>query len=212
MSDLSTDFKDDILNTDINTRRKYQMINNEDGTVSFVDVTSYSQNGSPFGAKEVNETRSSINHINWDLDNNYGFKYQREYNKIYKIKQTSFSSLTTRDKAIYVPLNIALQGNNDERYLVHFETTIQSNLEEASTANLTFVFCNIDGSAISSVKSETFVLLSGNRSTNISINKMVYISPDDIAADMYVSIDSVNSNINFESDSEVKASTLIIGA
>lgn len=61
MPDLSTDFKDDVLNEDVNTRRRYQMIYNDDGTVSFEDVTAYSQVGSEFGAKEVNEERTAIN-------------------------------------------------------------------------------------------------------------------------------------------------------
>lgn len=39
------------------------MIQNDDGTVSFVDVTDYSQTGSAYGAKEVNEEREAINAI-----------------------------------------------------------------------------------------------------------------------------------------------------
>lgn len=62
---LATDYKDDIL-APSNTRRKYQQIFNEDGTISLVDVTQYSQEGSSFGAKEVNEERSAINKINSD--------------------------------------------------------------------------------------------------------------------------------------------------
>lgn len=59
---LSTGFKDDIL-SDSSGRRKFQMIQNDDGTVSFEDVTDYSQTGSTYGAKEVNEERAAINAI-----------------------------------------------------------------------------------------------------------------------------------------------------
>lgn len=59
---LSTDFKDDILASS-NPKRKYQMIYNDDGSVSFTDVTQYDQTGSIFGAKEVNEERAAINNI-----------------------------------------------------------------------------------------------------------------------------------------------------
>ena len=59
---LSTDFKDDIL-ASANPKRKYQMIYNDDGSVSFTDVTQYDQMGSIFGAKEVNEERAAINNI-----------------------------------------------------------------------------------------------------------------------------------------------------
>ena len=62
---LATNFKDDILAAS-NPTRKYQMIYNNDGTVSLPDVTAYSQTGSAFGAKEVNEERAAINKINSD--------------------------------------------------------------------------------------------------------------------------------------------------
>ena len=62
IQELSRDFKGDILDSS-NTRRKYRMINNSDGTVSFEDVTVYSQQGSEFGAKEVNEERENINNL-----------------------------------------------------------------------------------------------------------------------------------------------------
>lgn len=38
-------------------------MNNSDGTVSFQDSTAYSQVGSSYGAKEVNEEREAINNI-----------------------------------------------------------------------------------------------------------------------------------------------------
>ena len=60
---LSTDFKDDILHTSVNVRPKYQMVNNPDGTVSFIDVTSYAQTGTQFGAKEIIEERNAINSL-----------------------------------------------------------------------------------------------------------------------------------------------------
>ena len=59
---LSTDFKDDILASQ-NSKRKYTQVNNSDGTVSFQDSTAYSQVGSPYGAKEVNEEREAINNV-----------------------------------------------------------------------------------------------------------------------------------------------------
>lgn len=59
---LRTNFKDSVLkNTTEN--KKYKMTNNSDNTVSFTDVTEYSQEGSPYGAKEVNEEREAINSV-----------------------------------------------------------------------------------------------------------------------------------------------------
>lgn len=59
---LPVDFKDDILASS-NTKRKYRQTANDDSTVSFEDVTNYSQEGSEFGAKEVNQTNTAINNI-----------------------------------------------------------------------------------------------------------------------------------------------------
>lgn len=55
---LKTDYKDDIPKTE---NRRYQMIHNDDGTVSFVDVTEYTQVGDTFGAGDINATNESVN-------------------------------------------------------------------------------------------------------------------------------------------------------
>lgn len=59
---LPVNFKDDILAAS-NPKRKYRQTANDDSTVSFEDVTNYSQEGSEFGAKEVNQTNTAINNI-----------------------------------------------------------------------------------------------------------------------------------------------------
>jgi hypothetical protein len=46
--------KDDLLSESMDGKRRYKMINNSDGTVSFEDVTDYDQVGSDFGASEIN--------------------------------------------------------------------------------------------------------------------------------------------------------------
>ena len=64
MADLKTDFKDDVLNTEVNDKRRYRMIQNSDGTVSFEDVTDYLTVGDDFGSAEVNEITGAINGLN----------------------------------------------------------------------------------------------------------------------------------------------------
>ena len=59
---LSTDFKDDILDSS-NYKRKPRQVVTNDGTFSFHDETTYQQVGSNYGAKEVNEEREAINNI-----------------------------------------------------------------------------------------------------------------------------------------------------
>lgn len=65
---LKEDYKDDIIASS-EERRKYRMITNADGTVSFVDATEYQQRGTNYGAGDVNKTNIAINLINEDLSN-----------------------------------------------------------------------------------------------------------------------------------------------
>ena len=67
MATLKTNYKDDVLDTSKNTKRKYNMINNPDGTVSLEDVTSYTQVGDKFGAGDINGTNTEINALNTSL-------------------------------------------------------------------------------------------------------------------------------------------------
>lgn len=59
---LPVNFKDDILAAS-NPKRKYQQTFNSDGSVSLEDVTVYTQQGSNFGASQVNQTNGAINNI-----------------------------------------------------------------------------------------------------------------------------------------------------
>lgn len=58
---IPTNFQDDVLSENMNDRRQYQMINNPNGTVSFIDVTQYDQIGDSFGQARVNNMATAIN-------------------------------------------------------------------------------------------------------------------------------------------------------
>lgn len=60
-ANLPVDFKDDILKENMNGKRRFNMIQNSDGTVSFEDVTDYTQVGSTFGAAQINATNTAVN-------------------------------------------------------------------------------------------------------------------------------------------------------
>ena len=53
---LKTDYKDAMYQ-----KRKFRLENNGDGTVSLTDATSYTQEGTPFGANDVNAITKSVN-------------------------------------------------------------------------------------------------------------------------------------------------------
>lgn len=74
MADLKTNYVDDVLDTTKNQVRKYKQIQNDDGTVSFVDVTEYTQVGTSFGAKDINDTNAAINAVNGKLKLNFGIE------------------------------------------------------------------------------------------------------------------------------------------
>lgn len=58
---LPVNFKDDILGASMNGKRRYQLISNSDGTYSLEDVTEYTQEGSNFGAAQINATNTAVN-------------------------------------------------------------------------------------------------------------------------------------------------------
>lgn len=58
---LPVNFKDDVLASAMNGKRRFNMIQNSDGTVSFEDVTDYTQVGSTFGAAQINATNEAVN-------------------------------------------------------------------------------------------------------------------------------------------------------
>ena len=53
---LKTDYKDAMFQGS----RKYRMVQNDNGTVSFEDVTEYTQEGDSFGAKDINDTNTEV--------------------------------------------------------------------------------------------------------------------------------------------------------
>lgn len=67
MAVLKTNYKDDVLDTSVNDKRKYRMVQNADGTISLTDATSYTQEGSTFGAADINATNQEVNTLNENL-------------------------------------------------------------------------------------------------------------------------------------------------
>ena len=111
---LSTNFQDDVLASS-NSKRKYRMINNSDGTVSFEDATVYSQKGSEFGAKEVNEEREAINQLNTDLNDQQILIWSTDLTT----NGTGFAT-TVFDVATYVIVNAYAPGRNNDKVITGF--------------------------------------------------------------------------------------------
>lgn len=57
MNDLKTNYQDAVFSGS----RKYTMTQNGDNTVSFTDSTSYTTEGTQFGASDINATNTTVN-------------------------------------------------------------------------------------------------------------------------------------------------------
>ena len=123
---LSTNFKDDVISD--GGLRKYNMIQNSDGTVSFEDVTGYSQVGSSYGAKEVNEERSAIN----ELESKF-LSHKKNVSSVNNVL------IAVGRKDIY--------PNNDDSAIVFTQEQVNKLLGvmDASGENTVCVFSNGDG-------------------------------------------------------------------
>lgn len=64
---LKENYKDDILDVSVNTKRKYRVTENQDGTVSLEDETVYTQQGDSFGASDMNATNGKVNTLETDI-------------------------------------------------------------------------------------------------------------------------------------------------
>lgn len=66
MSDLRTDYMNDILAAEMNGKRRFKLFKPDGSTeiVSIEDVTEYEQLGSFFGAGDLNKTNQGVNQIN----------------------------------------------------------------------------------------------------------------------------------------------------
>lgn len=60
MTNLKEDYKDYIPSTE---HKRYRKQENEDGTISLIDVTNYQVEGSIFGAGDINATNKRVNAI-----------------------------------------------------------------------------------------------------------------------------------------------------
>lgn len=56
---LKTNYKEDIFEGN----RKYQLSQDLDGKTEILDVTTYTQQGDPFGARDINATNTAINSL-----------------------------------------------------------------------------------------------------------------------------------------------------
>lgn len=58
---LRTDYQDDVLTDEMGGKRRYELEQNGDGSVSLRDVSVYAQTGDNFGAGDINQMNAAVN-------------------------------------------------------------------------------------------------------------------------------------------------------
>lgn len=86
---LKTDYQNYIPAENMGGRKRYQLVNNDDGTVSLIDTTEYAIVGNKFGATDINNTNERVNNL-------YGY----------------ITSQTILDKSLWVNGVYTLQSSN----------------------------------------------------------------------------------------------------
>lgn len=125
---LATDFKDDVMQEAMNGKRRYRMINNADGTVSFEDVTEYEQVGNSYGAGQINATNEAVNQ---SLDAN---KLVKDLDTISALTEEGYVPDALTIKQLNKSVGKGFQWYVDNGWLpaIPEEGEIPSNLEDCS--------------------------------------------------------------------------------
>lgn len=148
MADLKTNYKDDVLDTSVNEKRKFNMIQNSDGTVSFEDVTEYTQTGDSFGAADINATNAAVNKANSNLSEllNRNFVYSTSekivgtwidgktiYSKTFSIVNPSNNQIIESDiTKKMIKIEAFAVGNNGYTFVIPYTSM---NTDIYATAN-----------------------------------------------------------------------------
>lgn len=108
MATLPTNFKDDIIDTSVNTRRRYRVYENTDGTIELEDVTEYSQVGDVYGAGQINATNTEVN---------------KKFDKNMLVRDLDTINAITKEG--YAPDALALKDVNDS-FTIQAKTSIHN--------------------------------------------------------------------------------------
>lgn len=105
---LPTDYTD----AEWSGNKKYTEINNDDGSVSFIDITQYTnRDKSFFGAKDANRMNEALNAIMSMTEN--GTDLYEDFQKYFADQKTAFSNTVTDAQANYEAYvnNLEIKGN-----------------------------------------------------------------------------------------------------
>lgn len=169
---LPVDFRDDILSEDMNNRRRYQMITNSDGTVSFEDVTKYDQVGSNFGQAQINATNKAVNGLADSIGD--AFSEEKTYavgeyaiydNALYEFTAAKAAGPWDPDVAALTTIADALSELNGNLTAVSDNVSQKAGKTSNSYTGTQTVRKNV-GIAASTFKTAHFVARNGNNASS----------------------------------------------
>ena len=161
MSALKVNYKNDVLNVETNTKRKYNIIENADGTISLEDVTDYSQVGDDFGGEDINNTNS---HLVADDGNGNTLDFQfatdgTDYG--YLDANGNFAPFRTRHTDTYSPTS---RANNLDMGIFHtkrfVDTTAVPNIND-ETQTISAVYTSGNGLDLGATNRKRYIKTSG---------------------------------------------------
>lgn len=121
---LPTNYTDAVWNG----LKKYQEITNEDGTVSFQDVTQYTnRDNSFFGAKDANRMNEALNVIMSMVEN--GTDLYTAFQNYFTVQQTAFTAEADKTAAEFDAYIATLEKEGDET-LETIKTNYQTEITE----------------------------------------------------------------------------------
>ena len=169
MADLKTNYKDRLLDTSVNTERKFNLVDSGGNViasgVSLRDITQYSQEGDTFGAADINKITATINEQNNNLGG-LSFYEDEEGNK-YVVGADAVP------KKLGSGINIPM-----------FEVISTADLY--GTSNLKFDVTDCDSlkiATLETLKGTGYITITGNGSTLYS-NSGNFLKLSDIALDI----------------------------
>lgn len=112
---LKTDYKDDVLDLTQNANRKYEEIENQDGSISFNDVTVYEETGDTFGAADANAITRALTDTTRNISFQFGIDTNGDYGYI-KDGETEVTPFKSRHTETYKP---TVRANNNDMGLYH---------------------------------------------------------------------------------------------
>lgn len=132
---LKTNYKDDVFSGN----RKYNKIDNADGTISLVDATTYTTVGDTFGATDVNAITTQVNGL-----------VDIRATRIFTITASGWSTTTTtvNGRAFYTQV-LTMQAIYDENPTVDiYSTTVPTEDQQNAYNQVNYMYADTTAKTI----------------------------------------------------------------